>query len=323
MSGDVIVVAEHREGSLKKTALEATTAARRIAAGTGGKVVALVLAGEPVGDAGTLGRFGADELTQGCSPGFESPDAAVSARAVADLARSREAAAVLLSASPRGKDMAPRIGALLGVPQASDCVDVRMDGATIHARRPVYAGKAFWTVTSSARPFLATLRPNAITPEEIQGADLTAADLEFDASVAPRLTLKEVIQPESKKVELAEADIVVSGGRGLKEPENFRIIEQLAEALGAAVGASRAVVDAGWRPHSEQVGQTGKVVAPTLYIAAGISGAIQHLAGMSSSRVIVAINKDAEAPIFKVANYGVVGDAMELVPALTEALKSG
>lgn len=320
MSREIIAFAEEKNGELKRGAFEVVTAARKVADATGGPVTAVVLAKGAVAGAGRVGRYGADELLAGTGGPFASHDPATLAWALAELARRRGARAVLLPASALGKDVAPRVAARLGAPLASDCVELLADGAGLRARRPVYAGKAFWTVASTNACFLASLRPNVFTPEERGGADLEAQTLDLGEAPAPGAVLKEVREPQARAIELTEAATIVSGGRGLKGPEHFAMLEELARVLGAAVGASRAVVDAGWRPHSEQVGQTGKVVAPNLYIACGISGAIQHLAGMSSSRVIVAINKDPEAPIFKVADYGIVGDVFEVVPALTAEL---
>jgi electron transfer flavoprotein alpha subunit len=205
---------------------------------------------------------------------------------------------------------------------ASDCVEITVDGGSIVARRPVFAGKAMVTVSAASGLLVASLRPNSVRAEEAPapGAVENATAVSPDKGLGA--VLKEIMAAAQEKLELTEADIIVSGGRGLKGPENFAMIEELAAQLGAAVGASRAVVDAGWRPHSDQVGQTGKTVSPQLYIAVAISGAIQHLAGMRTSKFIVAINKDPEAPIFKLADYGIVGDAFEVVPALTEAVKS-
>ncbi|MBM3985289.1 MAG: electron transfer flavoprotein subunit alpha/FixB family protein, partial [Planctomycetes bacterium] len=209
-----------------------------------------------------------------------------------------------------------------GAPMASDCIEVRAEGGTLVARRPVFAGKALVTVAPASGPLVVSLRPNALMAQErpAAGAVSSAAPVVPDKGLG--VVLKEVLASAAKKIELTEAGIVVSGGRGLKGPEHFHLIEELAEALGGAVGASRAVVDAGWRPHADQVGQTGKTVSPQLYVAVGISGAIQHLAGMRTSKYIVAVNKDPEAPIFKVADYGIVGDAFEVLPKLTAAVRA-
>jgi electron transfer flavoprotein alpha subunit len=242
-------------------------------------------------------------------------------KAVAEVAKMTGAAAIFFSATAFGKDLAPRVAARLEAGLAADCTGLAVDGGSIVATRPVFAGKALTDVKILSAIQVFTLRPNVFPAGESSG---DAAPVEHvsiplaDADFAMRVT--ELIKGSGRR-DVAEADIIVSGGRGLKGPENFKMLEELAEALGAAVGASRAVVDAGWRPHEEQVGQTGKTVSPTLYIAVGISGAIQHLAGMSSSKYIVAVNKDKDAPIFQVADYGIVGDAFEVVPALTAEVK--
>jgi len=232
-------------------------------------------------------------------------------------------AALLFAASSMGRDLAPRVAARLGVGLAADCTALAVEEGRLVATRPVYAGKARQRVAFTGTPALVSLRPKIFSPAPPQnggGATVTPLAADYDAGAA-RARVREVKATSAGKVDLTEAEIIVSGGRGLKGPEHFDIIEALALTLGATVGASRAVVDAGWRPHGDQVGQTGKTVSPKLYVAVAISGAIQHLAGMSSSRCIVAINKDPEAPIFKVADYGVVGDAFEVVPALTEAIR--
>ncbi len=318
MTGEIIAFAEQREGALKKSAREVVTTAAKLGKELGAGVVAVAFAEGAVEGAGGLGRCGATEVLLAQGNG-----SAACARALADLARERQARAVLLPASAAGKDIAPRVAALLEVPQASDCVRLSAAAGSIEAVRPVYGGKALWTVKSRASCFLATLRPNVFPADESLGAALEPVRLPAPAGTPATLaTLKEVLAPQGgRRIEVTEADVIVAGGRGMKGPEHFALLERLAEALGGTVGASRAAVDAGWRPHAEQIGQTGKTVAPTLYVACGISGAIQHLAGMSSSRVIVAINKDPEAPIFKVADYGVVGDVLEVVPALTEEVK--
>ena len=240
---------------------------------------------------------------------------------VAKAAELGTPSALFFSATAMGRDLAPRCAARLGVGAIADVVGLELvDGAFV-ARRPVYSGKAFATVTSAgSSPQVISLRPNVFAAEEVGGeAEIVALD---GLSLSIRAMVKEFAAAEGGEIDVAEADIIVSGGRGIKGPENFALIRELADSLGAAVGASRAVVDAGWIDHKHQVGQTGKVVSPSLYVACGISGAIQHLAGMSSSKVIVAINKDPDAPIFKVADYGVVGDLFDVIPPMVEAIKA-
>jgi electron transfer flavoprotein alpha subunit len=220
-----------------------------------------------------------------------------------------------------GRDLAPTVAARLGVGAIPDAVGLALDGETFSVRRPVYSGKAITTVTTAGNtPQVISLRPNVFAAEEAGGAgEVVALD---GLSLSIRAVVKELVEAAGGEIDVAEADVIVSGGRGIKGPENFALIKSLADALGGAVGASRAAVDAGWIEHSHQVGQTGKVVSPSLYVAAGISGAIQHLAGMSSSKVIVAINKDPDAPIFKVADYGIVGDLFDVIPPMVEAIKA-
>ncbi len=314
MAGDILVVVEHEGGTAKRTSLEALTAARAL----GGSITAFV-AGEGASDAAAAcGAHGAETVL---TSDVDIASRPAWAEAIANAAKARSSKAVLLSNTAVGKDLGPRIGGLLDVGVASDCIELHTDGDSIVARRPVFAGKALVNVTGSGSTMVATLRPNAFGVSE--GA--AAGNVEAFSTDAPTkglgAVLRDIVAAAEKKIELTEANVVVSGGRGMKGPENFHLIEELAAAFGGAVGASRAVVDAGWRPHSEQVGQTGKTVSPTLYIAVGISGAIQHLAGMRTSKFIVAINKDAEAPIFKVADYGIVGDAFEVVPAMTKAVQ--
>ncbi len=323
MASEIITFAEQKDGKLKKGALEVVTAAAGLARELGVGVTAVVLGPESVEGVESLGRYGATEVLHGGGGAFAAYAPGVYARAIAEVATARDAKAVLLPHSAMGKDLAPRVSALLGVPQVSDCIGLAVVDGRIEARRPIYAGKARITVRSRAARFLATLRPNVFTPAESSGGDVSPASITASIDSTPRVVLKELIEPEgAKKIELTEADVIVSGGRGMGGPEPYRVLEELANVLGGTVGASRAAVDAGWRPHGDQVGQTGKTVSPNLYIACGISGAIQHLAGMGSSRVIVAINKDREAPIFKIADYGVIGDLFEIVPALTEELRS-
>ncbi|MHB1505459.1 MAG: electron transfer flavoprotein subunit alpha/FixB family protein [Sulfobacillus sp.] len=243
-------------------------------------------------------------------------------RAVQAAVAATGATLVLLGATSQGKEVAARLAGRLKAGLAADVTAISKDDGSLVYRRPVYAGKAFAEVRLISPVGIATLRPNAFSAAKsaASAASIEVLAVSFEAGDTDgHSTGYEV--GTGGQVELTEAEIIVSGGRGLKGPENFHLIEELAKELGAAVGASRAVVDAGWRPHAEQVGQTGKTVSPALYIACGISGAVQHMAGMSSSKLIVAINKDPEAPIFQVADYGVVGDASEVLPAMTEAVR--
>jgi electron transfer flavoprotein alpha subunit len=312
-----LAVCEQRDGMLRKVSHEVVTGANRL----GGAVEAVVCATGPVTGADQLGKFGADKVVTLTNAAFAKYAPEGNAQAIAERVKAGGYTAVVFAASATGKDLAPRVAAKLGVGLAADCTDVATEGGTIVATRPVYAGKALLKVKIAAKRAILSLRPNVFTPVERPkaGAAETVA-----VNVAPgRVVVREIKAAEAGAIDVAEAQIVISGGRGLKEPANFKVLEELARAFGgqAAVGASRAVVDAGWRAHADQVGQTGKTVSPTLYIAVGISGAIQHLAGMRTSKVIVAINKDKDAPIFKVADYGVVGDLFEIVPRLTEEIK--
>ena len=318
----ILVYIEQRDGAVRPVAREALGEARRLAATLGGPVVAVYCGSSDPGLA-ALGEAGADQVLFAQHDAFARYDGAGYAAAVAAAARSNGAKVVLLGASALGKDLAPRVAALLGVGLASDCTALETEGGRLVARRPVMAGKAYEKLAFTHSPAMATLRPKvfaAAAPEAAKVAPVQPLAFDWDAS-APRAVVTAVTGASGGRPDLTEAEIIVSGGRGMKGPEHFALVEQLADALGATVGASRAVVDAGWRPHGDQVGQTGKTVSPKLYVAVGISGAIQHLAGMSSSRCIVAINKDPEAPIFKVADYGLVGDLFEVLPALTEAVK--
>jgi electron transfer flavoprotein alpha subunit len=317
----ILVFIEQRGGQVRSVSREALGEATRLAAALGGPVVGVCPAAADPGLA-ALGEAGADRALLARHDAFARYDAAGYALVVAEAARQVKPAVVLFGGSAMGRDLAPRVAARLDVGLASDSTALAVDGGRLVATRPVFAGKAVQKVAFPKSPALVSLRPKRFATVERAGghAAVEPIAVTYDPA-ASRARVREVVAASGAKLDLTESEIIVSGGRGLKGPENFRLIEGLAEALGATVGASRAVVDAGWRPHSEQVGQTGKTVSPRLYVAVGISGAIQHLAGMSSSRCIVAINKDPEAPIFKVADYGLVGDLFEVVPALTEALR--
>jgi len=318
---NILVFAEVRDGKLKRSSLETLSEAVRLAKPLGSKV-GVALVGEGIkAQAETLGKYGAAQVFAVESPRLKTYASEAVAKAVVAAHQKFGSGAILMAATAMGRDLAGAVGALLGTGAATDCTGVTISGGKVQARRPVYSGKAYATVAFKKAPAVLSLRPNVFPAQEVGGSaaveDLAVAFDEADF----RSAVKDVTATAQGKVELTEASVIVSGGRGLQAPDNFKIRDELAAVLGAAVGASRAVVDNGWRPQSEQVGQTGKTVAPNLYIALGISGAIQHLAGMRTSKVIVAVNKDPDAPIFKAATYGIVGDAMEIVPALTQNLK--
>ncbi len=320
MSG-ILVFAEQRDGTLRRAALEALSEGARLGAELGASVTAVVVGSSVAALADELASFGAQKVVVAEDPSLSTYATEAFARVVTDAARSGGADVILFPFTAMGKDLAPRVAARLDAGLTSDCVALSANSGRIEALRPMYAGKAYAKVAFASAIQVATLRPNVFAlaaPQAGRKADVVKA-----ATPSPsRARVVSVEQTAAGKIELAEAQAVVSGGRGLKGPEHFHLVEELAQALGAAVGASRAVVDAGWVGHHSQVGQTGKVVSPNLYVACGISGAIQHLAGMSSSKTIVAINKDPEAPIFKAATYGVVGDLFEVLPRLTEAVKT-
>jgi electron transfer flavoprotein alpha subunit len=303
-----LVFLESKDGKIRKPSLEALSIARK-----GGDVVAFATDRAVAEQAG---KFGAKKVfVAAVGPYLTEPYTA----AMQQAAQQSGATAIIIGATSNGRDLAARLGARLNAGVASDVDRLEFAEGKITARRPVYSGKAFATVEVTSTPAIVTTRPNAFPAEESGGA--APEVVELTASTDSKAKLVETKTPEAGELSIAEADIIVSGGRGLKEPGNFGLIRDLAHAIGGAVGASRATVDAGWIEHQHQVGQTGRVVSPNLYIAAGISGAIQHLAGMSSSKHIIAINKDAEAPIFRVADLGVVGDLFTIVPALTEEVK--
>lgn len=318
---NVLAILEQRDGGLRKVSHEVVTGARRLADALGGEVHALVCAAGPVSGVDAAGRHGADKIITATNAGFAQYAPEGYARTIAERAQSGSYGAVVFAASAQGKDLAPRVAARLGRPLAADIIELSVDGGAVVVTRPVYAGKALLKVRVVATPAVLSLRPNVFTPVERPKAG--AAETVAAGGDGGRVVVKGIKAAAAGALDVAEAPIVVSGGRGLKEPANFKLLEELAQAFGgrAAVGASRAVVDAGWRPHGDQVGQTGKTVSPSLYIAVGISGAIQHLAGMRTAKVIVAINKDKDAPIFKIADYGVVGDLFEIVPVLTSEVK--
>ena len=314
-----LVFIEQREGKIRKASLEALSLARRL---SGGPVEAVLPGKGVTALAKDLGKYGAEvvyvadreDLALYSNKGYVG---------ALDAAASRENPdAVLIAATAMGKDLAPRFAARHDVSVLADVMELRREGDRLVGSRPVYSGKARAEVDcGNAKLQIATTRPNVFPAQAQESSQARVEALEMQ-DVAPRAKVLRVETPESKELDVAEADIIVTGGRGIKGPENWPIVRDLQQALGAALGASRAVVDAGWIDHQHQVGQTGKVVSPSLYVACGVSGAIQHLAGMGTSKVIVAINKDPEAPIFKVATYGIAGDLFQIVPEVAKAVRA-
>jgi electron transfer flavoprotein alpha subunit len=320
---NVLVFAETRSGKLRKIAFETVTAARKLSDATGGGEVHALIAGAPgIGaEASQLGTYGADVVLVVESADFANFARESIATTLAERAKAGAYRAIMLGFSAQGRDLGPRVAAKLDVPIASDVTEISASGDTLTVKHPGYANKVILTLAITGSPVVMSVRPSAFTATENAKAARTE-NVAAVPSTGPTITVVEVKEGAKGRPDLGDAPIIISGGRGLKAAENFKLVEDLADAFGnAAVGATRAVTDDGWRPHADQIGQTGRQVSPQLYVAVGISGAIQHLAGMRTSRTIVAINKDKEAPIFKVADYGIVGDALEVVPALTAAVK--
>jgi electron transfer flavoprotein alpha subunit len=305
-------------------AFEAVTAARIAADATGGGAVhALVIGGEGAAKAAEqLARYGADVVFVVEHPALERGCPEVFAATAAERLRAGSYRAGFFPASAQGRDLAPRVAVLLDVPLASDLTAFEMAGDALLGTHPTHIGKTIAKLRLSATPALVTLRPGAIAPREASNAGRVEPIAPALDPGSARVQVTGLTDRGAARLDLGEAPVIVSGGRGLKAAENFKLVEELAAAFGnAAVGATRAVTDDGWRPSTDQIGQTGRMVSPDLYLAVGISGAIQHLAGMRTARVIVAINRDKDAPIFKVADYGIVGDLFEIVPRLTEAVR--
>ncbi len=324
MAQGVMVVAEQRDGEIRKVSYEIVSEGKRLADKLGQKLTAVLIGSNIRDKAPKLGHYGADKVIVAEDPRLQNITADAYVPLIADLVKANDPAILLMGASVQGKDIAARLSARLGVGMAQDCTAFDVEGGNLVATRPTYAGKAYAKVTfNNNRPHMATARPNVMTLNQAdasKSAEIVNAAVTLDEK-GLKTKIVDMIKDAGGRVDLTEADKIVSGGRGMKGPEGFKVLEDLADVIGGSVGASRSAVDAGWRAHSDQVGQTGKVVSPNLYIACGISGAIQHLAGMSTSKVIVAINKDPEAPIFQKADYGVVDDLFKVVPALTEAVK--
>lgn len=311
-----LLFVETNQGKLKKSSLEILSALT-------GQTVEAVLVGEGLSEpASALSKYGVAKVYTVDSSDLKNYNSANFSTALAQVIQASGADLIIGSGSMTTKDLFPRLAARFDSGYVNDVVSIKVDGSNIKATRPLFSGKctADAEFTAASKKKFVVMRPNQYPVPAESGAGAQVEAVSFSAPQS-KIKVKEVVKSQSSKPDLAEASIVVSGGRGMKGPEHFKLLEDLAETVGATVGASRAVVDSGWVAHSLQVGQTGKTVAPNLYIACGISGAIQHLAGMGSSKVIVAINKDPEAPIFKKATYGIVGDVFEVVPKLNEELK--
>ena len=315
----ILVFVEQRGGNVRKASWEALSEARRLAAPQSWPVSAVLVGHGVSAKAAELGVHGAGKVLVADEERFARYSAEGYAAAVKAAAERVQPVAVFLAATALGSDLAGRVAARQGWGCLADVTRLAVEGGAVVATRPVYSSKALATVDGAGKPIVVTLRPNVFAAE-VGGAP---AQVEALAPITAdiRAVVRELVAKEGAELDVSEANVIVTGGRGIKGPENFAIIRQLAELLGAAVGASRAVVDAGWIDHAHQVGQTGKVVSPSLYIACGVSGAIQHLAGMSSSKLIVAINKDPDAPIFKVADYGIVGDLFQVLPTMIEEVR--
>ena len=330
---NVFAFAESRGGELRRAALEAVTAARGVADSTGGQVHAMLAVKPEAGSAeagsmvAALKAHGADVVLMLEHPGFANYNPEALAATIAARLSTGGYRAAFFIASAQGRDLAPRVAAKCQLPIAADVTEFSVGADAVTVKHPGYTGKIIQSFTLRAATAILSLRPGAVLPKKPEAGSAEAGGIveQITSAIDPssaRVVVTSTVRSEGAKLDLGEAPVIVSGGRGLRESGNFKLVEDLAAAFGnAAVGATRAVTDEGWRPHSDQIGQTGRLVSPQLYIACGISGAIQHLAGMRTSKTIVAINRDKEAPIFKVADYGIVGDVLEILPVLTAAVK--
>ena len=319
MANKILAILEQRDKLLKRSAFETVSTASRLAKELNLESEAVVV-GSEVTNLNEIGKYGISKVIHFKNNDLLNYSPSAYTKLISDYANASNADYVLFANTAFGKDLAPRVSTKINAGLIVDCIKLETSSGEVVATRPVYAGKALIDVKLNSVKKVFTLRPNVFKANPVDNN--SEANIDIKEVSSPDLSTRVVeIKKSEGKLDVAEADIIVSGGRGMKGAEHFHLIEELADVLGAAVGASRAVVDAGWRPHQEQVGQTGKTVSPSLYVACGISGAIQHLAGMSSSKYIVAINKDKDAPIFNIADYGIAGDTFEIIPALIEEIK--
>jgi electron transfer flavoprotein alpha subunit len=320
---NILAFAESRNGELRKAALESVTAARKLADATGGEVHALLVGAPGISTkAEQLAKYGADVVEVCEHDAFAKYNPEATSAIAAERIKSGGYRAAIFATSAEGRDLAPRVAAKLGAGIVTDATGIELTGDTLTVKHPMNIGKLIATVTVAGTPAIVSVRPSTYSPVENAKAGKVETVAPVGDPSSSRVVVKELVAGGAGKLDLADAPVIIAGGRGLKAKENFKLVEDLADAFGnAAIGATRAVTDDGWRPHADQIGQTGRLVSPQLYIAVGISGAVQHLAGMKTSKTIVAINKDKDAPIFKIADYGIVGDVFEVMPALTEAVK--
>jgi len=317
MAQGILVLAEQRSGAFRKVAFEAVSEGRRLADGMKTDLTAVVIGSGIENIAGELGKYGADNILAADDAALEDYNTDAYINVLANIVESKDPALIILGASIHGKDLAARLAARLDAGLVMECIAIKQDGDKLIFTRPMYGGKILADLEIEGTPQIAAVRPNVMNIAE---SDKAGTVEKVDAQVGEvKTSVVEKLVEEGDKIELTEADVIVAGGHGTSG--DFTAIEDLASALSGAVGASRFAVDEGWRPHGDQVGQTGKIVSPSLYIACGISGAIQHVAGMSTSKNIVAINKDSEAPIFSKSDIGIVADLAELLPAITEEVK--
>ncbi len=321
--GGILVFAEQRDGEFRRVAFEAVSEARRLKERIGGPVAALLIGHNVGGLTETLGRYGAEKLYVADHEFLARYSGEAYRNIFLDAIERMKPSMIVVGSTAMGRDLVPRIAAKLGVPAAMEVTEIIVEDGVVRVKRPIQMGKIIATYRLRSEPYIIVIRPNTFPVEELEEPVSPAVEV-IDASKhieGVRDRVVDFVAAEKKMMDLTEAPVIVSGGRGLGGPEPFKMLWELAELLGGTVGASRAAVDAGWISHDHQVGLTGKIVSPNLYIAVGISGQIQHKVGCINSKVIVAINKDPEAPIFEFADYGIVGDLFEVVPRLIEEIK--
>jgi electron transfer flavoprotein alpha subunit len=317
----ILAVTECRDGKLHKTSLEVVTQAKALSEKIGGGVVALVIGSGINAESASLGEYGATKVLVADDKALENYQPDLYKSIILEAIRQNSADIVLAPATAIGKDVMPRVAARLEAGMVSDCTKILVQDNTLQVEHPIFAGKAFALLSMNSVVKIITLRPSVFDAFRTNPGAIAPIEKIGLPAIETKVKTREVKKTGGNKLDVADADIIVTGGRGLRAAENFKIIEDLAAYLNAAVGATRAAVDSGWRPHEEQVGQTGKVVSPNLYIMCGASGSIQHWAGMSGAKCIVAVNKDPNAPIIQRADYSIIGDLFEVVPALIEEIR--